>query len=197
MSERILIVLGHPLTQSFCGALAKAYAQGATRGGAKVEILNLGELDFNPVLMGYGAQEDEPDLAHARELVLWAQHIVWVFPIWWGNMPALLKGFIDRLFLPRWAFLYEDGETLPKGLLSGRTSTLITTMDSPTWWYKLWHRQAAHRAMARATLSFVGIKVLSGLSLSVVRSRDERWRAKALERAHKGGLKAAAMKPRS
>ena len=168
MSERILIVLGHPLTQSFCGALAKAYAQGATRGGAKVEILALGELDFNPVLMGYGAQEDEPDL-----------------------------GFIDRLFLPRWAFLYEEGATLPKGLLSGRTSTLITTMDSPTWWYKLWHSQAAHRAMGRATLSFVGIKVLPGLSLSVVRSRDERWRAGALERARSGGLKAAAMKARS
>lgn len=197
MSERILIVLGHPKAQSFCGDLARAYAEGAAQGGAQVEVLALGELEFDPVLRGYDSP-DEPDLARARELVLWAQHIVWVFPIWWGNMPALLKGFIDRLFLPRWAFLYEDGATLPKGLLSPRTSTLITTMDSPTWWYRLWHGQAAHRAMARATLSFVGIKVLSGgMSLSVVRSRDERWRKRACERALASGLKAAKMAARS
>ena len=86
MKPRILVILGHPDGASFCGALAEAYAKGAREAGAEVDLLRLGDLDFDPVLRkGYReVQLLEPDLLEAQERVTWAQHLVFVYPTWWG-----------------------------------------------------------------------------------------------------------------
>jgi len=106
MSKRILVILGHPVTDSFCGALSKSYIDGAQAAGNDVRFIALGSVAFDPVLRnGYAiAQALEPDLASAQAMISWAQHIVFVYPLWWGAMPALLKGFIDRVFLRGFAF---------------------------------------------------------------------------------------------
>ena len=95
---RILIILGHPRTGSLCGALACAFGEGAGAAGCEVETLCLGDLSFNPdVVEGSpAAQALEPDLERARALIAWADHLVLVFPNWWGTMPARLKGFLNR-----------------------------------------------------------------------------------------------------
>jgi|SRR3989304_5289898 len=97
---------------SFCGVLAEAYIEGAKAAGADIKQLYLGELKFDPILWhGYKEiQELEEDLKMAQEFILWAEHLVFVYPTWWGTIPALLKGFIDRTFLPGFAFL--PGATL-------------------------------------------------------------------------------------
>ena len=111
MSKRVLVILGHPATNSFCGALADSYSEGANAAGNEVQFISLGSLSFDPILHnGYNTiQELELDLVAAKEAITWAQHIVFVYPIWWGAMPALLKGFIDRIFLPGFAFKYREG----------------------------------------------------------------------------------------
>ena len=98
MSRQVLVVLGHPCSDSLCAGLATAYADAARAAGAQVRVLRLGSLVFDPLLhAGYRqVQTLEPDLVAAQQDILWAQHLVWVYPIWWGAMPALLKGFIDR-----------------------------------------------------------------------------------------------------
>ena len=110
MNKNILVILGHPDTDSFCGALCKAYIDSAKKHGSEVRQLHLGELKFDPVLWkGYNKiQELEPDLVNAQELIQWSNHIVFVYPNWWGAMPALMKGFFDRVFLPGFAFKYRE-----------------------------------------------------------------------------------------
>ncbi|MBK5535525.1 NAD(P)H-dependent oxidoreductase [Pseudomonas sp. TH08] len=101
MGKRILLILGHPSASSFCAALAEGYAQSALEAGHEVRQLRLGALDFDPVLCaGYQqVQALEDDLSGAQSDILWAEHLTLVYPIWWGGIPALLKGFFDRVLL--------------------------------------------------------------------------------------------------
>ena len=121
--SHVLVIEAHPDAGRFSSALADAYAAGAARAGATVRRLALRDLRFDPVLRGgfRGAQVLEPDLLGARAAIEEARHVVWVTPVWWGSLPALLKGFIDRTFLPGWAF-EQTGAALPRGLLAGRTA---------------------------------------------------------------------------
>ncbi|HYN42698.1 MAG TPA: NAD(P)H-dependent oxidoreductase [Thermoanaerobaculia bacterium] len=185
MSKRILIVVGHPKPGSFCHALAKVYAEGAVSAGAEVRVLELDRLRFDPILRGgfEGAQPLEEDLAAAQEAILWAGHLAFVYPVWWGTMPALLKGFIDRVFLPGFAFKYRSGSPLWDRLLTGRTAELIVTMDSPPWYYRWLAGQPGHRMMKKSVLEFCGIRPVGVTSIGGVRqstpNRRQAWLAKA------------------
>ena len=181
MKKKILVILGHPDAESFCGALANAYVNGAKATGAGVRILKLGDLDFDPVLWkGYNrVQELEPDLKESQELINWSSHIVFVYPNWWGTMPALLKGFFDRVFLPGFAFKYRENSEFWDKLLSGRTAHLIVTMDTPPWYYRWIYHRPGHNEMRRAILGFCGIKVVKITELAIVRSslpeKRDKW----------------------
>lgn len=113
------------------------------------------------------------------------------FPVWWGNVPALLKGFIDRVFLPDVAFRNLRGKALPEGRLAGRTARLIATMDSPWWWYTLKHGRAAHRAMSGATLHYVGVREVRETTVHALRTLDARQRVHHLDRARRAGRRDA------
>jgi putative NADPH-quinone reductase len=77
----------------------------------------------------------EPDLLAAWEKILWAEHLVWIYPIWWGSMPAILKGFIDRLFLLGFAFKKKENSVWWDKLLTGKSARIITTLDQPKWYF--------------------------------------------------------------
>lgn len=143
--KRILIINGHPNKGSFSHALADAYRKGAEMNGAEAEIMQLGELEFNPNLQfGYSKRMNhEPDLVNAWEKIKAADHLVWDFPLWWNGFPSIMKGFIDRLFLPGMAFAYREKSIFWDKLLTGKTSRIISTMDQPVWYYKLLIRQPA------------------------------------------------------
>lgn len=178
--KRIVVFLGHPDRNSLCGALTTAYVQAAREAGAEVREVRLGELRFDPVLWhGYNqVQELEPDLVAARESVEWAEHLAFVYPNWWGGMPALMKGFFDRAFLPGFAFRYRDRSPLWDKLLRGRTAELIVTMDTPRWYNRWIYRRPGYNEMRRTILGFCGIKTVRVHEYAVVRhsSRDERQR---------------------
>ena len=179
----VLVLLGHADPTSYNAALADAYLRGAERAGARTERIDLASLELDLVLRAghRGAQPLEPDLLELRRAVERARHVVWVFPTYWASPPAVVRGVIDRLFLPGWAFRY-DGGALPKGLLAGRSSRVITTMDSPSWWYALAHHRALHATMGTATLSFCGFAPVRFTTLHGVREMDaarrEAWVAR-------------------
>ena len=172
MKKNILVILGHPDTNSFCGSLTKAYIDSAKVSGSEVRELKLGELKFDPVLWnGYNKiQELEPDLLKAQELIQWSNHIVFVYPNWWGAMPALMKGFFDRVFLPGFAFKYRKGSQFWDKLLSGRTAHLIVTMDTPPWYYRWIYHRPGHNEMKRTILGFCGIKVVKISEFALIKS---------------------------
>lgn len=192
--QRILIILGHPSASSLCAGLADAYAQGARDSGAEVRLLRLGELDFDPLLhAGYRQDQPlEPDLQRAQADILWASHLAWAYPTWWGGLPALLKGFIDRIFLPGFAFKYRKGSVLWDRLLAGRTADLLVSMDSPPWYYRWVAHMPGHHQMRRAILEFSGIRPVRihsfGPVLGAEAARVQQW----LEQAQAAGQRAAA-----
>lgn len=166
-----LVVLGHPTAGSFSDALANAYVKGLVHQGRTVETLTLRDLHFDPHLRaGFsGAQALEPDLVKAQNALVQAEHVAWFFPTWWGGPPALVKGFIDRAFLPGFAFKFRKGNGLPDTLLGGRSSRVVTTMDSPSFWYNLWHRAAVHGSFVNATLRYVGFGPISSTTIYKLR----------------------------
>ena len=130
--KNILIINGHPDKESFNWALAESYRRAAKMVEAQVVTINLIELEFDPILK-YGYRipyELEPDLREAIQKIKEADHIVWFFPMWWYGLPALLKGFIDRTFLPNITFKYQKGKLFPDKLLKGKTSRMVITSDT-------------------------------------------------------------------
>ena len=158
--KKTLVILGHPDPDSFCASLARIYAAAAAAAGAPVRTLDLGDLRFDPVLhKGYKTiQPLEPDLLAAQEDVLWAEHLVFAFPLWWGAMPALLKGFLDRAFHPGFGFqFHSDTSLLWHKLLRGRSARLLITMDGPPVLIRLLYQNPGVHMMKGMTLEFCGV----------------------------------------
>ncbi|MDN4173134.1 NAD(P)H-dependent oxidoreductase [Nocardioides sp. SOB77] len=156
---RTLVIDAHPDDRSLCAALAARYADGARAGGAEVELLTLRDLDFDVHLRRglHADQPVEPDLLRARAALVAADHVVVVAPVWWGSVPALLKGFLDRALERGWAYRYRDNG-LPQGLLAGRSARVVVTTDSPGWWLRALMGDSAVRQLRRSTLRFCGLK---------------------------------------
>ena len=190
--KRILLILGTPKRDSLCHALAEAYSSGARGQGHVVRQLRLGELQFDPILReGFGQQQTlEPDLLEAQRQIHWAEHLVFVYPVWWGGVPALLKGFFDRTFLPGFAFKYRNRSQLWDKLLSGRTADLLITLDTPPWYFRWIYGAPAHRQMVRTILGFCGIKTRRLTEFAPVRPSSEEQRQSWLRKAEGLGVRA-------
>lgn len=182
-NPRVAVFLGHPRRDAFCAALAEAFVAGVQRAGLDVRFLSLSELDYDPDVHTPSptAQPLEPGLARAKQAIQWADHLVFIYPTWWSTMPALLKGFLDRILLPGFAFR-EDTATLSgyQPLLSGRTAHLITTMDSPAWVYRFIYGRPGDRAMKAGILGFCGIKPVEHTWIARVKELTPREREEYL-----------------
>ena len=157
--KNILIINGRPDKESFNYALSDAYLKGASKTNANITQINIGELDFSPNLAyGYRKRcELEPDLVDSIEKIKVADHIVWVFPMWWYGYPALMKGFIDRIFLPGITYQPVEGKPFPKKLLKGKTARIIITSDTPKWYNSLIMKNPTINQFKKGTLQFCGI----------------------------------------
>lgn len=159
--KTIAIVQGHPdpAGHRFCHALADAYAEGAAEGGHIVHRVEIARLDF-PLLRTKADFEGgvlPPGLSEAWQGISDADHLVFVFPLWLGTMPALLKAFLEQIARPGYAFEYvKDG--FPRKLLDGKSARLVVTMGMPTFVYRFWFLAHGMRALERNILKFVGIK---------------------------------------
>ncbi len=139
-------------------------------------------------MQGYrNAPPLEQDLQAAQADILWAEHVTLVYPIWWGSVPALLKGFFDRVLLPGFAYKYQSGKKYPQPLLRGRTAHLLLTMDTPPWYYRWVYGAPGLRQVSRTTLGFCGIKPLKSIMLGPVISstlpQRQRWLQQAVKLA--------------
>ena len=189
--KKILIINGHPNNESFNFALAEAYKNGTENTVAEVQELVIAKLKFNPNLQqGYQKRTElEPDLLGAIEKIKWADHLVWVHPVWWGGLPAMTKAFIDRAFLPGIMFQYRENSVWWDKYLTGKTAHIITTLDFPTWMYKMQYAKPSVNQLKKSTLEFCGIKKIKVSYFGPIKNSTVEERAKWLKAVEKLGAK--------
>lgn len=188
--KKILIIQGHPDSQSYNHALHAAYKKGALSTGADVKEIFVGDLPFNPNLkFGYRKRTElEPCLIDAQEKIKWCDHLVLIYPIWWGSMPAILKGFFDRAFLPGFAFKKREGSVWWDKFLTGKTGRVISTMDQPNWFYWLVNGAPSDKAIKRLTFRFCGIGPTRITNIGPIRLSTDKYRASWLQKIEKLGV---------
>ncbi len=183
MSRRITIVQGHPdpTGSRLCHALADAYAAAASAAGHGIRRIEVAVLDF-PLLRT--AQDFEtgtpvPDIKAAQDAIRWAEHLVIVYPLWLGSLPALLKGFLEQTFRPGFA-MEQRGDGWPRKLLAGRSAHIVVTMGMPALVYRWYFGAHGLRNLERNILGFSGFRpirrslfgMVGGLEVS---NKRERW----------------------
>ncbi len=191
MSKKILLINGHPNKDSFNFGIAAAYKKGAAQSGAEIREIVIAELNFNPNLQfGYQKRTElEPDLLEAWKKIQWADHLVWVHPVWWGGLPAITKGFIDRLFLPGFAFQYRENSHFWDKLLKGKTAHIITTLDQPALFYRLVFRRPSVNQLKRSVLKFCGVTPVMVSYIGIIRGSKPEMREKWLQKVENWGKK--------
>lgn len=182
--KQILIINGHPDKQSYNYALSEAYKKGVSKTNALISQIDICDLKFNPNLeFAYRQRTElEPDLIDAIEKIKKADHIVWFFPIWWSAYPALMKGFIDRTFLPGIAFEPIEGKAMPKKLLKGKTARIILTSDTPRWYDYLIMKSPAINQLKKGTLEFCGISPVKVSYIAPIKNSSAETRIKYLDK---------------
>jgi len=192
MNKKILMIQGHPCSDSYCFALAQAYKQTAIASGAEVREIVVKDLAFNLHPPEYSHKQKpplEPDLVKVQQEMQWAEHLVFVYPTWWGTMPTLLKGFIDRVFTSGFAFQYRQNSVWWDQLLQGKSARLIVTMDTPPWYYRFVYGQPGHLAMKNTVLEFCGIKPVKISAFGSIKSSTLKQRQQWLQQVENLGQK--------
>lgn len=186
MPKNILIIQGHPdgSQPHLCHALAAAYADASRQAGHAVRSVDIGALDF-PLLRSKADWDQgavPPALAQVQEDIRWAQHLVFVFPLWLGGMPALLKGLLEQVARPGFALPRPgEGKGMEK-LLRGRSARLVVTMGMPALVYRWYFRAHSLKALKRNILGFVGIAPISETLVGMVENMSDQRRAGLLEK---------------
>ncbi len=156
---RVFMIDGHAETGRLSAHLLDLY-QAALPAGVEVERIALADLMFDPILHGGYTRKQawEPDLEAAATAIERCDHIVLAFPMWWGGEPALLKGFLDRVFLPHFSFRYRETGSMWDGLLEGRSADLLVTMDTPGFFLRFAYSNSIVHRMRKQIFAFCGFK---------------------------------------
>ena len=190
MSRRILVINGHPdpRPERFCAALAAAYEAGAREGGHELRRLDVGKMIFPLIRTAeeFEGMVEPPDVIVAQEAILWADHLVFVYPLWLGEQPAMLKGFLEQVFRYGFALRKGGGGRFPEKLLTGRSAHLVVTMGMPAPVFRWWLGAHSVRALELSVLRMCGIKPVRRSLIGMV-DASAPHRAKWLARLHKDG----------
>lgn len=194
MSRRILILDGHPDPDParYCHALAASYAQGAAGIGHVVHRTDLSDLDF-PVLRSRSDWEEGPTPAvilALQDQLAWAEHVVIIYPLWLGEMPARLKALLEQAFRPAFAF---GGKAVSPGggKLKGRSARIVVTMGMPAVAYRVFYLAHSLRCLKRDVFALVGIGPVRDTIIGAVETRSDASRKRCVARLRTMGARAA------
>lgn len=194
MGKRIVIIQGHPDGQGrhFCHALADEYARGCEDGGHAVRRVDVAMVDMPLLRTKEDFETGHPPevVRQAQEAIRWADHLVIVYPLWLGSMPALLKGFFEQVFRPGMAFEYGAKGGMAKQLLAGKSARIFVTMGMPALVYRWWYLAHSLRSLQRNILGFCGIRPAKATLIGKIEGLNEQQRAGWLNEARGLGLRA-------
>ncbi len=191
MTKRIAIIQGHPDSagQHFIHALAAAYEKGAQQAGHEIRTIRVADLDF-PLLRSedeFSHQTPVEDIQQAQETVKWAEHVVILYPLWLGSLPAILKGFLEQLLRPGYAMATGDRNGLPEKQLKGRSARIIVTMGMPALFYSWFYRAHSLKNLKRNILSFCGFAPIRNTLIGSVANLSDQKRQQWLAKMEKLG----------
>jgi putative NADPH-quinone reductase len=184
--RHIVIIQGHPDPKGghFAQALAAAYSEGARRAGHEVRTIDVAHLEFPLLRSKEEFEHGSPteSIAIAQEALRWADHLVIIYPLWLGSMPALLKGFLEQTFRPGFAFTAAESLSPWTRRLKGKSARVVVTMGMPAFFYRWYFRAHSLKSLERNILSFCGIgpirETLIGMIEAPKGKARERWLAK-------------------
>ncbi len=187
--SQIAIIVGHTRTGTFCEAAADAYKEGAEAGGHSARIIHIARLRFDPILKGayVEPQPREPDLETAYQAIQEAGHLVFIFPLWLGDMPAILKGFLERLLQPEIIEPAKQGKFVK--VLKGKSARVVVTMGMPGFVYRWWFGNSAVHILKRNILGFMGVTPVRSTLIGNIEGLGDQGRAAWLARLRDMGRK--------
>lgn len=194
IGKQITIVQGHPDPDPghFCHALAAAYDRGAVGAGHEVRSIAVARLDFPLLRNSLDFHECAPpaDIKTAQDKIAWANHLLIVYPLWLGSMPALLKGFLEQAFRPGFAF---SGPAFQKGwvrALKGRSARIAVTMGVPAFFYRTYYMSHSLKSLERNVMKFSGISPIRETLIGGVDNLNDAKRQAHLNEMAKQGARA-------
>jgi putative NADPH-quinone reductase len=192
--KKIAIVQGHPDPDNnhYCHALAGAYVDGARSAGHEVKIIPVANLEF-PLIRTeaeWTHGEVPISITQAQETIVWADHIVIIYPLWMGTMPALLKGFLEQTLRQNFAVQVDADHVGWKRLLNGKSCRIVVTMGMPALAYKWIFRAHSLKSLERNILKFVGIAPIKESLIGLVAVNNNKGRVRWLEKMIKLGAQA-------
>lgn len=187
---KTLIIYYHPHEGSFCSAIRDAVISGLETGEHEYKLVDLGRDEFDPVMRAKdlkafamagrigeeGLEGVDPIVLKYMKKLRWAEHIVMIFPIWWMSMPAMMKGFVDKVIFPGVVYKMEGGNLV--SMLSGlKQVTIITTMNTPSDVYKSMFNNSIEGSLIKGTFNKIGIHDIRWISLNMVKQvgDEKRW----------------------
>jgi len=187
---KIVLISAHPNPNSLNGSVKTTVARGFRDAGHDVREIDLYEERFDPVLVVNETRRRrdlhlDPDTARYRELLAWADRLVFVYPLWWQGPPAIMKGFIDRVIVSNFAYTYEGkkkGALLPNGLFRGKSAWVVYTSDTPRWaaWF-----DPGYLVMKYYVLSYIGIRRTRRTMITSVKRKTRERLARELDRLYR------------
>jgi len=187
---KVVIVFNHPYEGSYCNAILDSVTNGLQQANHEIDIINLDKEGFNPVMTAQDLkafrdkQPVDPTVLEYKDRLEKADHLVFIFPIWWELMPAMMKGFIDKVIFPGVAYDYVNGSnTRMKPLWTNiKGVTVITTMNTPGILYRIIFGNAIQKALMRGTFWKLGYKNRKWISFNMVKSVSEQKRKRWLSK---------------
>jgi NAD(P)H dehydrogenase (quinone) len=186
---KVVIVFNHPYEGSFCNAILNSVTNGLKMGNHEVDIIHLDKEGFNPVMTGADlkAFRDQkpvdPKVIEYNNRIKDTEYLIFIFPIWWELMPAMTKGFIDKVIFPGAAYQYKNqGNTTMKPLWTNiKAITMITTMNTPSIAYWGIFGNAIQKAVMIGTFWKIGFKNRKWISFNMVKMVSNGKRKKWLK----------------
>ncbi len=192
--KNILIINGNPKKDSFCNSLVEKYRNGAEKASNIVKILHIRDLELGSYIKFDHTSSPtlSKELKEARDLITWANHLVFVYPTWWATPPAQLKIFLEIALGSGFAFKYKKSKGIAPSwdkLLTNKSAHVISTMDSPPFYYSIVTGDPGFKMM-KDILNFCGVKPVKKTYFGSVKMSDSKKKTKWLNTMYKQGLRA-------
>ena len=183
MTKRIAVIDAHPdqAPGRLVHALAQAYCEAAKEAGHQVHLINLSELEF-PLIRSQEQWQSgriPQSLERAQDSIAWAEHLVILYPLWLGSMPALLKGFLEQVMRPGFAIATPEMGGMHRKLFRGKSARVVVTMGMPAFFYRWYFRAHSLKSLERNVLKFCGVSPVKETLVGMVENMSaptyDRW----------------------